>query len=195
MTLGGNDKRKHSEADLHTPSPSHRKKPDGRGTPKGSSGPFIHKGPKPIYPSRHDKQDLTDMVKKFTIMSMEPDMADVRVDRNDEYSEGETLAIQLEDQKITIINGLEKMLVTAVTAESGADFNLDRFANEAETFITEQIYNILDIDATSTFDVVIRKMVNYAKNQLTNELGASNLVPKFEDGPTVINIIRRMRIF
>ena len=187
MTLGGNDKRKLSEAELHTPSPANRKRQDGRGTPKGSSGPFIHKGPKPIYPSRHDKQDLTDMVKKFTIMSMEPDMADVRVDRNDEYSEGETLAIKLEDQKITIINGLEKMLVTALTVESGADFNLDRFANEAETFITGQIYNILDIDATSTFDVVIRKMTSYAKNQLINELGASNIVPKFEDGPTVIN--------
>ena len=187
MTLGGNEKRTLSQAELHTPSPSSRKKPDGRNTPRGNSGPFIHRGPKPIYPSRHDKQDLINVVEKFTMMSMEPDMDLVRKDRTDEFSNGETLIIQLEEQKMSIINGLEKMLVKAVMAEMGSDFNLNSFANEAEMFITEQIHNILNIDATSTFGEVIRKMTSYAKNHLTIELGASNIVPKLEDGAQTIN--------
>ena len=187
MTFGSNDKRTLSQAELHTPSPSSRKKKDGRDTPSGKTGPYIPRGPRPIYPSRHDKQDLINVVEKFTMMTMEPDMAAVRRDRNDEYSDGETLVIKLEEQKMILINGLEKLLVKAMMAEMGANFNLDANAIEAEAFITEQIHNILNIDATSTFSDVIRKMTSYAKNQLTIELGASNITPKLEDGPNTIN--------
>ena len=130
MTFGSNDKRSHSQAELHTPSPSQRKKQDGRDTPRGAAGPSIYRGPKPIYPSRHDKHDLINVVEKFTMMTMEPDMASVTKDRTDEFSNGETLVIKLEEQKMIIINGLEKMLVKAMIAESGADFNLDSIAIE-----------------------------------------------------------------
>ena len=187
MTHGGNAKRNLSQAELQTPSPSSRKKQDGRDTPKGTAGPFVHRGPKPIYPLRQDKFDLINVVEKFTLMTMEPDMASVTKDRKDEFSNGETLVIQLEEQKMIIVNGLEKMLVKALEAEMGADFNLETFANEAEKFITQQIHQILNIDATSTFDEVIRKMTSFAKNHLTTELGANNIVPKFEDGSNVIN--------
>ena len=185
---GGTDKRTHSQADLSSPSPSHRKKPDGRPTPnKGAGGPYVPRGPKPIYPSHHDKGDLINVVKKFTMMAMEPDMADVRKDRSDEFSNDETMVIKIEEQKMDIANGLEKLMVRTMLGEGGAAFNFDNLANEVETFITSQIHNILSIEPESSFVDTIRKMANFVKSYLITELGALNITPKFEDSPPVIN--------
>ena len=80
------------------------------------------------------------------------------------------LVIKLEEQKMVIINGLEKLLVRSLIAESGADFNFDAVANEADL-----IHNILNIDTTSTFNDVFRKMTSFAKNHLITELGVCNI--------------------
>ena len=99
---------------------------------------------------------------------------------------GETLVNKLEELKMVIINSLEKLLVRSLIAESGDNFNFDAVANEAVTFITDLIHNILNIDAKSTFNDVIRKMTSFAKNHLITELGACNIVPKLEDGAHII---------
>ena len=113
-------------------------------------------------------------------------VTDMRSSSEADLTTGETLVIKLEEQKMVIINGLEKLLVRSLIAESGADFNFDAVANEAETFITDLIHNILNIDTTSTFNDVIRKMTSFAKNHLTTELGVCNIVPKLEDGAQII---------
>ena len=185
---GGTDKRTHSQADLTSPAPSTRKKPDGRPTPsKGAGGPYVPRGPKPIYPSHHDKGNLINMVKKFTMMAMEPDMDGVRKDRSWEFSKDETMVTKLEDHKMDITNGLEKLMVRTMLGECGAAFNFENLANEVETFITSQIHNILSIEPESTFVDTIRKMANFVKSYLTTELGALNITPKFEDMPADIN--------
>ena len=174
-----------------SPSPGKtKKKPNAQQTPKGAAGAVQRNNIRPLYPTQQDKKELTNVVEHFTKLAMEPDMEDVRMANDFEYSPGEGLATKLEESKATIITGLENTLTQQMINEStgGADFDINNAAAISSEYVLSITTQILQIGEDDEFKQVVTKMSDYVRKAITVELQACNVMPMNADSTQTLDM-------
>ena len=143
--MPSDESNKRARDNAFTPSPhKNGKKQNGQATPKGP-GPSHRGWVKPVYPTAQEKRGLPSVVEQFTKLAMESDLPEsARMDKDDEYSQGEKIVGELEKVKPMIVKELETHLESYLLSRMGTSLERSDFVGNLNEYLLKRIMSVIE---------------------------------------------------